>query len=950
MTNKVAKSVILIFVLLQGFSFLFYSEAKGGTESHLLPWSLIGKEFGESREFCSKSESGKDSRHRESAEPDKIFDSGLSYIFQRGEAISVNLPSGEPTYNYPREILFNLGKWCADSWQSVGKVRAGIKSGQIMLSSGLESEGFFRLRFSVGAMDEQFLGFETYVVVCDNWKRDILAFCRSMKEDIEINADPELIFSSITVSHFDHAMEIVSRTSFLSGKILQALADAVQNKKKFDNGQCPELVVGKNKIRLKRFEGAGVAEFVVFVPKDYNDSKRWPLCVHVDPARWSVGHYGDYGEWDSDSRNHHEGMIDLWWHFPLPMEFEWKDYTYFLDILKSKLNLDEDRVYLYGYCANAISAMALALNYPDQWAELSAWSGNSFRHLAGNALNLPVVFGEGHPSESNVLLAYSNFAVKCFQYYGCRHFKYGNISKTPLAQIRGVPEPEAVRERNPQRVLYTIESLHNPAAYWAKILGREDENLTGTIDASVDGQTIFVKTKNVDAYSLDLVQAPINSTEPVEVIENGQSLDFVTGQIFTKKSKKYINATYVKNKRIRGPVLDVFTDPYLIVYGTGGKDKEFSKAIENVAKLLERKKQYLGEPESAKLTRFLRTASHCFCFADTNMPEKLIDSHNLILVGTPESNLWLSKISKELPVQISGGGLIAHGEHYIGRDLGFILIYPNPMNPEKYVLVFSGTSSRAIANIPKAYRQMKLIRASDVGIFEITEGADIRWYIMENFSSVWGWHDQWDQILALVNKKHPKWQWRQWIARAIRKQHDVDIALCEDPFRFSGLLPDRYITAEELEAEGVICEDPFRFSDLVSDGQITYRDLFNGFRNDWIVKIITDGGNLRELVGVPFDDISKRKVVKPTIDGLRFVELERDSKQTSLSVNELESDKKYTVALPYKLINGQRIGIVLKDYEIIGEGFLVPLLKDYLCKNGSLDLDSQLDSMRFNVF
>ena len=168
-----------------------------------------------------------------------------------------------------------------------------------------------------------------------------------------------------------------------------------------------------------------------------------------------------------------------------------------------------------------------------------------------------------------------------------------------------------MREKSPQRVLYTIESLSNSNAYWLKINGREDENLLGTIDASVDGQTIHVKTTNVDAYSFDLDRAPLDLNKPVEIFENGQSLGFVTDRVFTKRSEKYINAAYTKNDRLHGPVWDAFTDQYVVIYGTGGGDTSFVKTCKETAEKLAR-----GSP----------------CFADVDMTKKMTSDHNLILV------------------------------------------------------------------------------------------------------------------------------------------------------------------------------------------------------------------------------------------------------------------------------------------------------------------------------
>jgi len=93
-----------------------------------------------------------------------------------------------------------------------------------------------------------------------------------------------------------------------------------------------------------------------------------------------------------------------------------------------------------------------------------------------------------------------------------------------------------------------------------------------------------------------------------------------------------------------------------------------------------------------------------------------------------------------------------------------------------------------------------------------------------------------------------------------------------------------------------------------------------------------------------------REVAAPIIDGMSIVKLGQDPKRETLGITVLEDDKKYTVALPEKCINGERIGLVLKDYKITGEGYLVPLLKDYLYKSKKLDIDAQLAGLKFSIF
>ncbi|MHC4862919.1 MAG: 5'-nucleotidase C-terminal domain-containing protein [Planctomycetota bacterium] len=817
--------------------------------------------------------------------------------------ISIEFPANTKPSSFLRPIEVIAAKSIDDSWQQSGQVRVDVEPNRLIVSGGIKEPGFYTLRIPLETRGGRSSDLETYIIVCDNWKSDLLAFCREMINETESNRDPQLMFASIAASHFNHTMEIASSSFLLSQRVLRALADAMQSKKTFEAGRCPSLVVGLNKIMLKRFEGATVAEFVVVVPENYDSSRKWPVLLYPDPKRF-------YASREYSQRS---GLIDIWWPLSGFEEFEWKDYQCFRNVLASKLNLDEDRFYLHGHCGNGIPTMALALNYPDQWAECSILLGNSYRHLAGNALNLPVILVASRHEDSD-LIAYFEFAVRSFQYYGCRRFKYSRIQE--VAQTRGTSIPQAPREKNPQRVLYTIDSLRNPAAYWVTVHGREDENLTATIDASVDGQDILVKTRNIDAYSLDLVQAPVDSNRPTEIFENGRSLGVATREAFTRKPEAYAKASFLKNERLSGPVCDAFTDPYVVVYGAGGQDCEFSRISRKIANSLAN-----GAP----------------CFADVNMPKELLGSHNLILVGTEQSNAWLSKICLDLPVQIKEGQIIADDRRYTGPNTGFILIHPNPLNPEKYVAVFSAMSSSALGGAFQAYSEMKSTmkssdstQPSDVGIFEVSTTGEIKWHLIEKFNTLWNWHSDWKKVLATANRKHPKWQWGQWIAKTLRLQ---------------------------LEADVVICEDPFRFSYSMPGGQITYRDLFNNIRNDWIVRITLTGESLRDLLAIRVDndddddddDDSGELASKVIIDGISFAKLRQDSNEKMLGINDLENSRDYTVALPHQLLNGQRLGII-KDYEIVGEGYLVPLLADSLCKNKGIDIDAKLDSVEFVMF
>lgn len=867
-----SKIIIIIITVLFGT----YTKA----DQTILPWEKIIEKL-EKNENLSRNIDIELNNLLNEKQTNSGINPDSNYSYQQNDIIKIEMEASLLKKLSSEKKSIEIEKYKDGSWVQTTEFIFEIKESGIIIE-GIKIDGFYKISTKFNADSKDISDFTSYFIVCNNWKKDILALCRILKEEIELNPDDQLFRSSIAISHIDKCMKTVSVSNDLSGKILNILKNAITSKKAFDNGDCPDLLVdGLNKIRIKRFNGSQINQFVVFIPDEYDSTKKWPVLMHPDPKQ----------EGAKNKYKTLSGLIDIWWVFDSLKEYEWKDYEFFINILKEKLNIDEDKVYLYGWCDNSIAAMALSVKHPDHWAECGFVVGNSFRHLIGNLYNIPIIYVNTIYQEGDVA-GYFNFGVKCFTYFGCKDFQYNWEQVIP--QFGGYKEPLLLRENNPHRILYSIDSLSNQNAYWIRIDGRINENLTGTIDTCVWGQTVLVKTKNVDAYTLKLAHAPLDVNRPIEIIENGQSIAFVKDNIFTKKSEKYQNVTSVKNNILNGPVWDVFTDPYVIVWGSK-LPAEMKRVVESLSN---------GAPS----------------FSDSNFPDELIDSHNIVLIGTSESNSWLEKISGQLPVKMESDQIIANSKKYDNSDMGCILVYPNPMNSNKYVAIFSGTSKKAINQLPNAYSQMKSIRPADVGIFKVAEDNSIKWFVLEKFDTVWNWHNEWEQVLSNIEKKHPKWQWHQWFAKAIKKQLNVDVVICEDPFLFES-------------------------SELA--GQITYRDIFNFFRNDWILKIEIKGSDLKNFLAVPFKDITKRTIDNLVIEGVSLV---ASKQSTDIGIGDLESDKVYKVALPEKCLNGQRIGVELKDYKIIEDDHVISLLKEYLNDNSDSNIDAQLDSIKPKIY
>jgi hypothetical protein len=710
-----------------------------------------------------------------------------------------------------------------------------------------------------------------------DWKTRLLGACRQMKEEIELNCDKELIRSSIAAANFDVAMEAAAAGDTVSDDVKNAVEAAARAKEAFDAGEVPDFAGGRNNLRLRRFAGASVNEFVLLIPRDYDAGKKWPLYVEIDPRRRLP-----YGQEKYVST---EGMVNLWWQWPKNETGDWKSFEEFFELVRSRLNIDQERIYMTGDCANGIAAMDIAFHHPDMWAQCIVSVASSYRQMAGNMFNVPFTFLYSDVHEG--IKAYYDFAAECFEYNGCPLFERKIVDDIHAAHAGFVPS--AVRVRKPPVVKFSTDSLAAAKAYWVTIEAREDENFPAVIEAAIAGQTVSVKTDNVTAYSLALSEAPIDAGKPIEIVENGARAGMADGMIFTKRAAR---TQCAKNARVCGPVSDVFMEPYAVIRPGLAK----GRLEERIAGVL---------------------AGGAPVYADSDVPAEAAGRQNLVLVGTSGSNAQIKRINEKAPVQVGDGYIGAAGRRYQGPNFGAIFIMPNPENPARYAAVFAGLSDAATAALPQAYSVIKE-RGADAGVFEVGGDGKLKWHIRERLDTAWGWHRQWGEIVAVTSREYPKMKWVQLFGRAMRTGLDADAAICEDPFVEGNVMPV---------------------------GDITLRELNKAARNDWIVKIRLDGKTLKKMLTTAFTSFPERQVKDIIVDGIGFSE---GRSEDDIPMSGIADDKQYTVAIAEQMINGQRAGVAIEDYEIVEDGWLILLVRDFLLKNTGIN--ALLENVEPRVF
>ena len=102
---------------------------------------------------------------------------------------------------------------------------------------------------------------------------------------------------------------------------------------------------------------------------------------------------------------------------------------------------------------------------------------------------------------------------------------------------------------------------------------------------------------------------------------------------------------------------------------------------------------------------------------DTEITADDIASNNLVLWGDPSSNKLLARIASQLPIRWDAQGIHTPQADYPRDRYVPVLIYPNPLNRKRYVVLNSGFTFREYDYLNNARQVPKL---PDWAIVDIT--------------------------------------------------------------------------------------------------------------------------------------------------------------------------------------------------------------------------------------
>jgi hypothetical protein len=133
-----------------------------------------------------------------------------------------------------------------------------------------------------------------------------------------------------------------------------------------------------------------------------------------------------------------------------------------------------------------------------------------------------------------------------------------------------------------------------------------------------------------------------------------------------------------KKHNLQGPINDAFLDSFMCI----------TPVVQGAVPLIQKR-------NADEIARFERLIAKEYRGAvrmknGDSMTAEDIVANNLILFGDKGSNPVIRQIADKLPIKWEGANIVVGGKTYSATDHVLAMIYPNPLNPNRYIVLNTG--------------------------------------------------------------------------------------------------------------------------------------------------------------------------------------------------------------------------------------------------------------------
>jgi len=428
-----------------------------------------------------------------------------------------------------------------------------------------------------------------------------------------------------------------------------------------------------------------------------------------------------------------------------------------IEHLKTWFPIDDRRIAIRGFSMGGAGCWQLAVHYPDLWAAANPGAGFSetreFLHSfqqedfqptwyqarllhwydcpdwTNNLRHVPTIAYSGEIDRQKqaadvMVAAFESRGMKLPHIIGPQTaHKIHPESKIEI-QARLDDHLDRGKEELPNTIDFTTYTLRYHRLGWLSIEGLQEHwreaRVQGKLLKSSAGEDqIQLTTTNIRHLTLELPAGHYPGGSSVRLLVDDQSLSAKSDtagslQVSLVKSDQAGWSVgsgeahgLMKRPGLQGPIDDAFMNAFAFVGPNSPADPSLvDRWIEKEYTRAKREWQRHFRGDVVEIV------------AD-QVSQAELASRNLVLFGTPESNPLVARIAARLPVVWQGERVLVGQHVYEGNHVP-VLIYPNPLNPDRYVVLNSGFTFREYAYLNNA-RQIPML--PDWAIVDITHGS-----------------------------------------------------------------------------------------------------------------------------------------------------------------------------------------------------------------------------------
>ena len=397
-----------------------------------------------------------------------------------------------------------------------------------------------------------------------------------------------------------------------------------------------------------------------------------------------------------------------------------------VDHVQRHYGTDPRRSVLMGFSMGGAGAWHIGAHYPDRWAAMSPgagfaetaqynrlkkedyppsyeqtlWGMYDVPAYTRNLFNLPVVAysGENDKQIQAARVMEQAFAIEGKKLThvigpGMAHaYHPQKLTEIVRAMKDASPGGHRADGLTPAKISIQTCTLRYGKVHWVRILQLEKHWQDSRVDAEIqtddgDKKGLTVTTKNVKSLELSIFAyremvidgQPINIAKPVR-----GTTPFLTktdGRWQWQLENFDPANSLVKSPGLQGPIDDAFMESFLVVTPSGqSKNERVQGWVEfELAHFQDRwRALYRGEVRTKR---------------DVDVTPGDMEM-NLVLWGDPDSNRIIKRLIDRLPITWNEKELKVRGERQDASTHVPLLIYPNPLNPRRYIVLNSGPTHR----------------------------------------------------------------------------------------------------------------------------------------------------------------------------------------------------------------------------------------------------------------